>query len=401
LTELETAAKVPATQKDTMARTTATIVALALLILGFAGPAAAQYTIHEGMQNLPNKGPAAALGVVIWNHGVEGSREQSHVPPPYVGTLMRAGWDVRRIARDAINESNWTAAGQRHVTRTLEEIEKSKADGYKRVVLAGQSYGGAITLEAATRAEVWAIIPSAPGIGISPSHVGTFTDQNQGTNQLFSALTNSKAARAVGILPFQDEFALSSPERGRRSREIASSRGLPYLALDEESGLVAHGASSSALMNFAYGACVARFLDPEFEPKTGVNLCGEGGLPVGPRRLKETDDLKPARMPSDQHWIFYQGVWTGAWTNPALLSVAIERDGNDHFLVYLLGQNGSDKLSQRTRTPAVLEGRLVVSQLPDRKITLIYDNATRQVRLRWDDAQGRFGSTLLKKDRDP
>jgi hypothetical protein len=153
-------------------------------------------------------------------------------------------------------------------------------------------------------------------------------------------------------------------------------------------------------MNFAYGACVVRFLNPEFEPKKGVNLCGEGELPVGPRRLKETDELKPARMPSGEHWVYFQGVWTGAWSNPALLSVAIERDGNDYFLVYLYGQNGNDQLRRRTRTPATLEGRNVVSQIPDQKITLIYDNATRQVRLRWDDAQGRNGSTLLKKDRD-
>ncbi|MFM7345487.1 MAG: hypothetical protein ACKO1J_09005 [Tagaea sp.] len=381
-------------------RMTVKFTVLGLLLCGVVSPAHAQYTIHEGMPDLPNKGPGTALGVVIWNHGVSGSHTQSHVPPAYVATLMRAGWDVRRIARDAQNESNWTAAGMRHVGRTLEEIEKAKADGYKRVVLAGQSYGGAITVESSRRVDVWAIIPSAPGWGIAHSHIGTLTDQNQGTIQLLAGLGDTRATRAIGILPFQDEFALSSPERGRRSREIAAGRGLPYLALDDDSGLVSHGASSSALMNFAYGECVARFLHPDFEPKKGVNLCGEGGLPVGPRKLKETAELKPARMSAGEHWIYFQGVWTGAWTNPALLSVAIERDGNDYFLVYLRGQNGNDQLGTRTRTPATLEGRNVVTQTPTQKITLIYDNNTRQVRLRWDDSQGRNGSTLLKKDRD-
>jgi len=124
------------------------LIALILAFVLLPASARAQYAIHEGMNDLPNRGAGAALGVLIWNHGVSGNREQSHVPPPYVATLMRAGWDVRRIARDALNESNWSAAGQRHVARTLEEIAKAKADGYKRVVLAGQSYGGAITLEA-------------------------------------------------------------------------------------------------------------------------------------------------------------------------------------------------------------------------------------------------------------
>jgi len=371
-----------------------------LAALAFPASAWAQYEVHEGMKDLPNRGPAAALGVLIWNHGVSGNREQSHVPPPYVATLMRAGWDVRRIARDALNESNWSAAGQRHVARTLAEIAAAKAAGYKHVVLAGQSYGGAITLEAGRQAEVWAIIPSAPGIGISHSHIGSFTDQNQGTAHLFAALAATKAARAVGILPFQDEFAMSSPERGRRAREIATEKGIAYLPLDDDSGLVAHGGASLALMDFAYGKCVARFLDPEFTPKKGVNLCGEGGLPVGPRRLAEAAALAPAKMPVDQPWAFYQGVWTGAWTDPTLIALTLEREGDGYALVYLVSERGTDKMRRRTRTPATLDGRNVVSQVNQQKITLIYDMTTRQVRLRWDDAQGRFGSAVLRKDRD-
>jgi hypothetical protein len=378
-------------------------VKIAAFALGMSvsASALAQYTIHEGMADLPNKGPASALGLVIWNHGVSGSREQSHVPPAYVATLMRAGWDVRRIARDALNESNWTTAGALHVARTVEEAGKAKAEGYKRVVLAGQSYGGAITLEASRRVEVWGIVPSAPGTGISLSQIGLHTAQNQGTGQLFTALGDTKAARAIGILPFQDEYALSSPERGRRSREIANARGLPYLALDDDSGLVSHGASSSALMNFAYGDCVARFLHPDFEPKRGLNLCGEGGLPVGPRKLKGTDDLKPARLPANEWWGYFQGVWTGAWSDPALLSVAIEREGEGYALVYLYGERGTENVRRSTRTPATLDGRTVVTQIPGQKVTLIYDDNTRQVRLRWDTADGRWGNTLLKKDRDP
>lgn len=376
------------------------LIALILAFVLLSASARAQYAIHEGMNDLPNRGAGAALGVLIWNHGVSGNREQSHVPPPYVATLMRAGWDVRRIARDALNESNWSAAGQRHVARTLEEIAKAKADGYKRVVLAGQSYGGAITLEAGRQTEVWAIIPSAPGIGITHSHIGTFTDQNQGTAHLFAALAATKASRAVGILPFQDEFALSSPERGRRAREIAAEKGIAYLPLDDDSGLVAHGGASLALMDFAYGKCVARFIDPEFAPKKGVNLCGADGLPVGPRRLAETGALTPAKMPVDQPWAFYQGVWTGAWNDPALIAVALEREGDGYALVYLYGERGTDKLRRRTRTPATLDGRNVVSQVNQQKITLIYDMSTRQVRLRWDDAQGRSGAAVLRKDRD-
>lgn len=105
-------------------------------------------------------------------------------------------------------------------------------------------------------------------------------------------------------------------------------------------------------------------------------------------------------MPVDQPWAFYQGVWTGAWNDPALIAVALEREGDGYALVYLYGERGTDKLRRRTRTPATLDGRNVVSQVNQQKITLIYDMSTRQVRLRWDDAQGRSGAAVLRKDRD-
>jgi GrpB-like predicted nucleotidyltransferase (UPF0157 family) len=102
----------------------------AALFFADTGSAFAQYTILEGMPDLPNKGPDAALGVIIWNHGVFGNHDQSKFPPPaHVATLMRAGWDVRRIVRDWLYENDWSAAGVRHVNRTVEEAKAATAQG--------------------------------------------------------------------------------------------------------------------------------------------------------------------------------------------------------------------------------------------------------------------------------
>jgi len=151
------------------------MLGLATALLLAAAPAFAQYEVVQGFDDLPPKGPGTALGIVIWNHGLSGNNDQARFPPPnYVRSLHAAGWDVVRIKRDGLSEGGgWTTGGLRHVARTVEEVQRAKAQGYARVILAGQSYGGSITLEAARRVEVYAIVPSAPGTGVSLNLVGT------------------------------------------------------------------------------------------------------------------------------------------------------------------------------------------------------------------------------------
>ncbi len=380
-----------------MVRFATSFVAAALWLSG-AGNALAQYTILEGMPDLPNKGPATALGVVIWNHGVFGSHDQARFPPPaYVATLMRAGWDVRRIARDGLYENNWSAAGTLHVNRTMEEARAATAQGYKRVVLAGQSYGGGITQEAARAIEVWAIIPSASGFGTRDA--GSPGAGAGKTAELRRALSDTKAQRIVGIYPLLDENALGAADRGVVARAVATERGLTYLPLDERSALVGHGGSSSAQMNLSYGACIAQFIDPAFSPKPGVNVCGRDGLPIGPERLKETDDLKPAALPSHEHWGAFRGVWIGAWGNPRLVSFAIEAGAQGYVLTMLEGRVNAGTLNRRASAPARLEGRTVVADFDG--VTYILEKEGVHVRAGWRQGSRSGSGLVLRPDSGP
>ena len=366
-------------------------------------PAQAQYEIVQGYDDLPAKGPAAALGLVIWNHGVKGNQEQGTSPPPsFIRQLVAAGWDVVRIKRDALNESNWTTAGLRHVKRTIEEVESANAKGYKRIVLAGQSYGGAITLEAARRIPVYAIMPSAPGTGVSATSLGSPMIDAQGTAHLYDSLKDGKFERAVPILPFADEYASASPERGTRSRSILNQRGIAFLPLDDISTqLVGHGASSSALMSFAYGACVVAFLDPARTPAAGLNACGAGGLPPSPDVLAETASLKPMATEAGTWWKWYEGVWVGAWNDPVLVSLAIEKGPQGPELVYLYGKKSTTELGRTYRAAASLEGTSIVAKLPHQNVALTFENATRQAVLTWRNAEGKTGSLRLKRYAGP
>lgn len=364
----------------------------------FALPAQAQYKIQDGVTNAQNRGPEKALGLIIWNHGVNGNHDQSQYDvPKFIVRLHGAGWDVRKIQRDAMHENNWSAAGQLHIRRTIEEANAATAQGYKRIVLAGQSYGGGITQEASRQIAVWAIIPSAPGFGTPRSAVGSAAAGAGKTSESRAAYSDTKAQRIVGIYPFRDEFALGATDLGTVLRAKAEERGLQYLPLDDRSALIGHGGSSSTQMDFSYGACVVRFLDPAFEPKRGVNVCGEGGLPIGPVRLKETDALKPADLPLHEHWGAYRGAWIGAWGNPLLVAIAIERGDSGYMFTMLEGLTNSDKLWRKRSVPATLEGRNVVAQFDTTSYALAYDHRFGHLALRWQ-RDGKSGGLIMRPD---
>lgn len=381
------------------------IAVLVLLALFVAAPARAQYEILQGFEDLAPVGPDKALGIVIWNHGLLGQTDQGALPPPlYLRALHAAGWDLIRIKRNGLYESGgWANAGQRHVARTVEEVARVKAQGYKRVVLAGQSYGGAITLETARKTDVYAIIPSAPGTGVSLQELGSVLANAQGSQQLYAALADGRFERAVAILPFSDEYASGSPERGTRSRETMAKRNVPYLPLDEQSTLLlSHGASSTPLMAFAYAQCLVAFLDPNTPRANGLAKCGADGLPPSPDLLAETAALKPATLPNDGWLKFYEGIWVGAWSDPLLVSVTLEKAASGYELVYLYGKPRSAELGRTYRVPAALEGRDIKAELPHQSITLEFDQKTKQVVLKWSNKEGRSNSTKLRKlDRAP
>ena len=111
-------------------------------------------------------GAASANGVVIWNHGIHGTVAQHAAPvPPVLRLLQARGWDVVKIARNNLGETTGEQSLNRAVRRTQEEIAARRREGYGKVVLAGQSFGGYITLETAEASrDVYGVVAMAPGI---------------------------------------------------------------------------------------------------------------------------------------------------------------------------------------------------------------------------------------------
>jgi dienelactone hydrolase len=226
------------------------LVALGLLAAcGTAGAASAQLRFVSDMGYHPVLGPKDAAGIVIWSHGRSLRREDSTAPtPPYIEVLRQQRWDVIRFNRlRAFDDlENGPAA-------LVDAARKFKSKGYRRVILAGQSFGAFISLIAGDDSDdVDAIVATAPA-AYPPT--GAWIQFN--ALKLYSLLEHTRRARVMLFYFKGDEFDPGG--RGARSEKILTERGIPHLVIDKPAGLLSHWATSTQQFAGDYADCIAAF----------------------------------------------------------------------------------------------------------------------------------------------
>lgn len=276
------------------------------------------YWVEYGFCDLPIKGPAAAKGLVLWSHGVNGDKEQyKSPPPPIVRRLERAGWDVVKINRNNLYEHGWSSSGVRHRDDAIARALAAKAQGYKSVILAGQSYGGAISLEANAKATgIDGVLALSPGHGSDAVSGATgYGNIYRNLNHyLLDALSAQKGGRVVVLAAPDDPY---SPDRsigsgfGAEMRVALAASGRPFVVFDETGPIHGHFAGLTSQFSWWFGGCVLKFLDPAQHVTSGETIC-KAPQPV-PRFLLPTNFKQPAPGPQGlSRWL---GAWVGAYGN--------------------------------------------------------------------------------------
>jgi hypothetical protein len=207
-------------------------------------------------------GPSRAAGAIIWSHGrastADGRRADRRTAP--TAALMRAlgnaGWDVYRADRAPANDTNaWGAAAI-----TL-GVERLRALGYSKIILAGQSAGAWISLTAMDRMDgLHAVVALAPA---THGNRTVRTTQRAAALQEFDALLARRFAaqtRVVLALFDDDDYDPDPAERTRIARERARTPGFPLLLIGHPAGLSGHTAGTELPMAKRFGACLRDYI---------------------------------------------------------------------------------------------------------------------------------------------
>jgi dienelactone hydrolase len=357
-----------------------TIVLAAAL---FAAPAFAQTELLPGLPDHPMRGPGAAKGAVIWNHGKAPLADASSSPiDGYTETLREAGWDIFRLNRKGMGDNQHDSPAA-----LGEAVDKLHHDGYARIVLAGQSYGAWTSfLVAAKRDDLHAIIATAPAAyGTWDRNFGGY-DKN--ARYLYDMVEEMKPTRVMIFLFARDDFDPGG--RGQRLESILRERAIAHKLIDQPPDLAGHGSAHSRLFTGRYGSCIADFIDPEKDADKAACEANWGHDPTGDLRFSpDARVMEPGRdVPPGLAGL--SGRWWGWYPNGREVEVVVTSVTADQAtMLYGVGPGGNvdskADIASRTATPG--EGG-IVSMKPHAATIILRPEGNGRATVIWKAAEG-------------
>jgi pimeloyl-ACP methyl ester carboxylesterase len=200
-----------------------------------------------------NKGPQGAAGLIVWSHGyLSGSDATSSAPQPWIGLFTATGYDLYRFDRQWIHD--WPG----DATQLADAVRQAKALGYRRVLLAGQSAGGWVSLAAAERGA-----PVDGVISIAPAHHGEVKDMRDVSIARFEWQQIVRGIKAGPRLVIVD-FAGDAYDVGGRMEDAISTfsrTGVQADVISSPAGFTGHGAGSDFAFARKFGPCIQAFIE--------------------------------------------------------------------------------------------------------------------------------------------
>jgi len=316
-------------------------------------------------------GPEHSTGVIVWNHGRSLTVEDSESPtPPFLRVLREGGWDVLRFDRP--RDSDTLIDSTR---RLIDHVAELKHKGYRRVALAGQSFGAFLALMAADASDdVDAVVATAPAA------FGSFDEFYESCRlnaiRLYPLLERVRRARVMLFFFHGDDFDPGG--RGERSRAILAERGLGFAVVDQPAFLVGHWASSTGLFLRRFGRCIRDFLDAESlqgelicRPAWGETPSAELRLPdellrplaASPAAAAAIGASGPAAAPGRAGPV--HDAWYGFYPNGREVLVAIEEQHGERLAaVYAIGPGieGDEPAEWSRRKGRIVDDDLVFEE---------------------------------------
>lgn len=212
-----------------------------------------------------NKGPDKARGVVYFIDGLDKDdrmRDDFRATYPIVYEMNRRfGWDVieAKFPNRADYEMSSIPQSSKYVMARLTQL---RAEGYKHIMLAGQSWGAWVSVDVAAKPGVEKPMDSL--LLIAPANYG-MREYNGQPNEYFilnksEYIQNIRAISVPTVAVFfrNDEFDPGG--RGPITQDTYSRNGVPLLLIDGPAEFDGHGAAWQPRFAAYYGSCIDRFI---------------------------------------------------------------------------------------------------------------------------------------------
>ncbi|TQF78430.1 hypothetical protein FK498_09100 [Elioraea sp. Yellowstone] len=199
-------------------------------------------------------------GAILWTHGRGGepASPQARMPHPFVQRFNNAGFDVWLLLREPRADRNYDAVLS-FADETLREAARwlREAQGYRRVIAAGQSAGGWAALAALDTPGLLdgAIAIAGAGYYVAP-------DGRRGLLDFDALLARVRdpAAPIVAVM-FDGDPLLPDPARSAAAmRRALAWRSGALVVIERPAGLAGHGAGAAPAFNDRFGACLLRLV---------------------------------------------------------------------------------------------------------------------------------------------
>lgn len=227
--------------------------------------------------DLPEQGPAKAAGILFWNHGQAGNGEASwqNGPAPVIRLFAERGWDVWLVQRNPRCEGRWEQRGSTYIANLLREVEAAREQGYRRVLVAGQSYGAGTALGAGQSNRVDGVLAFALSHGRGNCRdPKTFTPQMipQQERYIREGIAQDRASRLL-ISMGKDDHCVGHSFTPLIAEALAK-KPIAYIHFDE-AAMPFSGHSAAMKREFAamFGECIYKFFTQEPAPPNGRMVC--------------------------------------------------------------------------------------------------------------------------------
>ena len=249
------------------------------VVNGILGPPSAStcFWTDRAFKDIPERGPTEAAGMILWSHGQAGGGRRSwHVgAPPVVRLFGDRGWEVVLAQRNESCEGNWNEKGHAYVANLVDEVTRAKRAGYRRILVAGQSYGAGTALGASAKSKD---IDGVMAFALSHGR-GSCRDPRTFRPEMIpfheekikTGIEESIAPRIL-ISMGKDDHCVGVTFTPAVAHGLAQ-KSAAYIHFDESMRQTGHGAAVSREFASTYGACVVDFFTREDVPPKGRHVC--------------------------------------------------------------------------------------------------------------------------------